>query len=137
MLENLEAKRRARERIYRLLEQDRFDADELHRRLFQNRDEILSLESRIAKVQAEIAAIDRKRAGDKALQAFPTDQHGAVEQLQEKIIALPPAAKKTLFHTLLEGDIVIGVDEDADEKWQIVRIPLVFKVEAFELVVCA
>ena len=131
-LENLEAKRRARERIDTLLEQDRFDADELHRRLFQNRDEILALERKLAELEAEIAAIEGEQAGDKALQAFLTDQSGVVEQLQEKIIALPPEAKKELFNTLLEGDIEIGVDEEIDEKWQIMRIPFVFKPEAFE-----
>ena len=41
-----------------------------------------------------------------------------------------PEAKKELFDTLLEGDIAIGVDTESEEKWQIVRIPMVFKVEA-------
>ena len=45
---------------------------------------------------------------------------------------MPPEAKKELFNTLLEGDIEIGVDEEIDEKWQIMRIPFVFKPEAFE-----
>ena len=43
-----------------------------------------------------------------------------------------PEDKKDLFDTLLEGDIEIGVDEESELKWQIVRIPLVFKAEAFE-----
>ncbi len=33
---------------------------------------------------------------------------------------------------MLECDIEIAVDTDRDEIWQIVRIPLVFKVEVFE-----
>jgi len=36
------------------------------------------------------------------------------------------------FHTLLEGDIEIRQDGEGDQRWQIVRIPLVFKMEAFE-----
>ena len=47
-------------------------------------------------------------------------------------MALPPAAKKELFNTLLEGDIEIAVDSEGEENWQIIRIPLEFKPEAFE-----
>ena len=43
---------------------------------------------------------------------------------------MPPEEKKPLFDRLLEGDIEIGLDGEGDHKWQIVRIPLVFKAEA-------
>ena len=56
-------------------------------------------------------------------------------EFQEKIIALSPAAKKELFDTLLEGDIVVGVDENAEGRWQIIGIPLVFKAESLAQIV--
>ena len=40
-------------------------------------------------------------------------------------------SKLDLFNTLLEGDIVIGVDTESGQNWQIVRISLVFKAEPF------
>ncbi len=40
--------------------------------------------------------------------------------------------KKELFDTLLEGDIEIGDGLGDGEKWQIVKMPLMFKPEAFK-----
>ena len=86
-------------------------------------------------VETEIAAIEGERTGDRVLQAFLLDQREAVEQLQEKLIALPPAAKKELFNTLLEVDIEIAVDNESDQNWQIIRVPLVFKGEVIGLII--
>lgn len=43
-------------------------------------------------------------------------------------------AKKELFDMLPEGDIEVGVDSNAEHNWQTVRVPLVFKPEAFNAV---
>ena len=40
--------------------------------------------------------------------------------------------KKDLFDMLLEGDLEFGLDTESEQKWQIVRITLVLKSEAFE-----
>ena len=130
--EQLETKKRSRERIFSMIDQDRFDTDELHRRLHQNREQVLALEGRSAQLEAEIAASENEREGDSLLQQFLKDKPKAMANVQEAIFRMQPENKKALFDTLLEGDIEIAVDEESDEKWQIVRIPLVFKPEAFE-----
>ena len=43
---------------------------------------------------------------------------------------VPRLDKKALFDTLLEGDIEVGLDGEGEQKWQIVRMPLVFKAQA-------
>jgi len=115
-----------------MIDQDRFDTDELHRRLHQNREQGLALEGRIAQLEAEIAAIEKEREGDSLLQKFQKDKPKAMENVQEAIFRMLPEEKRALFHTMLEGDIEVGLDGEGDQKWQIVRIPLVFKAEAFE-----
>ncbi len=52
-------------------------------------------------------------------------------RFQAMIHRLKPDDKKARFDTPLSGDIEIGVDEESDEKGQVVHIPLVFKPEAF------
>ena len=115
-----------------MIEQDRFDTDELHQRLHQNREELLNLERRIDRLRNGIAAIEKEREGDSLLQQFLKDKPKGVADVQEAIHRMPPEAKKDLFDTLLEGDIEIAVDTESEQNWQIVRIPLVFKPEAFE-----
>ncbi len=130
--EQLETKKRSRERIFSMIDQDRFDTDELHRRLHQNREQVLALEGRIDRLESEIAAIEKEREGDSLLKQFLKDKSKPTENVQEAINRMPPEEKKALFDTLLEGDIEAGLDGEGDQRWQIVRIPLVFKSEAFE-----
>lgn len=132
LLKRLKTKIRSRERIFSMIDQDRFDTDELHRRLHQNREEILALEGRVAQLEAEIAAIEKEREGDSLLQKFLKDKPKAMENVQEAIFRMPPEDKKVLFDTLPEGDIEVGLDGEGDQRWQIVRISLVFKTEAVE-----
>ncbi len=54
-----------------------------------------------------------------------------MENVQEAIHRLSPEDKKALFDTLLEGDMEVGLDGEGEPKWQIVRMPLVFKAGAF------
>ena len=130
--EQLETKRRSRERIFTMIEQDRFDTDELHQRLHQNSEELLTLERRIDRLRNGIAAIEKEREGDSLLQQFLKDNTKGVANVQEAIHRMPPEAKKEIFDTLLEGDIEVGLDGEGNQRWQIVRIPLVFKPEAFK-----
>lgn len=53
-------------------------------------------------------------------------------RFQEMIYCMKPDDKKARFDTPLSGNIEIGVDEENDEKGQVVHIPLVFKPEALE-----
>ena len=54
------------------------------------------------------------------------------EDLNRAIYRLPPKEKKDLIEGLVEGDIEIGDGLDGGEKWQIVRMSLAFKPEAFK-----
>ncbi len=92
-----------------LIDQERFDTDELHRRLHQNREQVLALKGRITQLEAEIAAIEKEREGDSLLlQQFPKDKTRAMKKVQEAIHRMSPGDKKALFDTLLEGNIEVG-----------------------------
>ncbi len=53
-------------------------------------------------------------------------------RFQEMIYRLKRDDKNARFDTPLSGAIEIGVDEESDEKGQVVHIPLVFQPEALE-----
>ena len=55
----------------------------------------------------------------------------ATDNLNRAIYGLPPKEKKNRIEALIEGDIQIGDGLGDGEKWQIVKLPLAFKPEAF------
>ncbi|MCH8873090.1 HAMP domain-containing protein [candidate division KSB1 bacterium] len=94
--------------------------------------EILDLKSKLGWLEEKIAKVKATRESDSMLKSFLLSKRAAVENLNRVIYSLPPKEKKDLIEGLVEGDIEIGDGEGDGEKWQIVRMPLVFKPEAFK-----
>ena len=117
---------------FRMLEEPDFDQSELAQLLHQNQSEILDLESKLELVKDKIARVKAARESDSMLKSFLLSKRAAVENLNRVIYGLPSREKKDLIEALIEGEIEIGAGEDEGEKWQIVRMPLVFKSEAFK-----
>lgn len=128
----LTRKKRSRDRMYRMLEEPDFDQNEVAQRLHQNQGEILDLESKLELVKDKIARVKAARESDSMLKSFLLSKRAAVENLNRVIYGLPAKEKKDLIKALVEGDIEIGDGEGDGEKWQIVRMPLVFKPAGFK-----
>ena len=124
--------KRFRDRMYRMLEEPDFEQGELAKRLHQNQSEILDLEWNLALLEEKITKVKAARDSDSMLQKFLLSKREATKDLNRVIYSLPPKEKKGLIEALVEGDIEIGDGLGDGEKWHILRMPLVFKPEAFK-----
>jgi len=131
--DEIKIKRRAKERVYRLLEQADFDPNELTRKLRDFENEILELESSVERTKTAGDDLKKAEGNDLVLRDFLLNKPEFLGNLQEEVIRLAPEDKKTLIESVLEKwKIRVSLYAEDQRRWMVEPFNFNFKPELFQ-----
>lgn len=110
----LAAKKKARERIYKLLEIDGSDVNEVYGKLKLNKDELITIESNLTEVKHKLSELLRIEQKEKERTDFLTNNKKQFATLRKEIRELSLEDRKTLVECMLSEPIKLDY-EDAIE----------------------
>ncbi len=108
---DVQTKKKARERLYRLTEAENCDLEELTKKLRINKDELMTLESRLADQENRLKELEESEQKVTERNEFMKDNRQNLKILRQEINSLQPADKKTLVEAMLSGPVTVGIRE--------------------------
>jgi len=134
--EELRRKELAKERLYSLLEEDKFNRDEFYQRLVKNEDEILRLKSFLADTQAKIETLREAKTNSEAFTEFVKGNLEWISGIQRELNDLSPLDKKRLAESLVDGKISVWIgrleDREKGPEWAVGNLKFSFNRAIFD-----
>jgi len=134
--EELRRKELAKERLYSLLEEDKFNRDEFYQRLAQNDNEILRLKSLLADTQAKIETLREAQANNEAFNEFVKGNQEWLSSIRQELNNLSPMDKKRLAESLVDGKISVWIgrleDGEKGPEWAVGNLKFSFNRAIFD-----
>ncbi|MGA2516744.1 MAG: recombinase family protein [Thermodesulfobacteriota bacterium] len=114
----------ARERIFDLIEDDRFDKNEMSRRLNRNKEETLIVEGKIKEARQKLTQAEEAKKNDVLYREFLKDKKGVLKKLAADLYKLSPDDMKRLAEGSINGKVklVLGYDETKDTEIAIPKL---------------
>lgn len=106
----------SRERIFDLMEDERFDKNEMARRLNQNKEETLTVEGKIKDAQQRLMQAREAKQNDGLYRRFMRDKKSVLKRLAGDLFRLGADDKKRLAEGSVSGKVKLerGYDEETD-----------------------
>lgn len=106
----------SRERIFDLIEDDRFDKNEMARKLNRNREETLTVEGKIKEARQRLAQAEAAKKNDDLYRQFLRDKKSVLRKLATDLQKLSPDDRKRLAEGSVTGKIklVRTYDDETD-----------------------
>jgi len=127
-VESLQADRKrlstSRERILDLIEDDRFDKNEMAGRLNRNREETLTAEGKIKEARQRLTQAEEAKKNDSLYRQFLKDKKGVLRKLAADLQKLSPDDRKRLAEGSVAGKIklVSGYDDATDTSMAVPKL---------------
>jgi site-specific DNA recombinase len=133
MIRELKRKERAKQNIYTMIEDERFDINDCYDKLRGNDKEMIELKSRINDFSIKRDALQSARANSFALLEFVKDNSEWLENMQIELANLRPDDKK-IFSESLIGKIAVykDVEAGAPKPWSFENLSINFNRAIFE-----
>jgi hypothetical protein len=106
----------SRDRIFELIEDDRFDKNEMARRLNTNREETLTIEGKIKEAQQRLIQIQEAKRNDDLYRQFLRNKKSVLRRLASDLWRLEPEDRKRLAEGSVVGKVKLfkGYDDETD-----------------------
>jgi DNA repair exonuclease SbcCD ATPase subunit len=111
---DLVTKQRTRKGLYRLLEMEGADLDELHSKLQENRDHILTMEANLKESQDRLIEFEESAKRENEIKEFLENNKSYLRQLRHDIRELPLSDRKLLVESMLNGPIEVSYQDDSE-----------------------
>ncbi|HEY5510604.1 MAG TPA: recombinase family protein [Prolixibacteraceae bacterium] len=108
-------KTKARERLFRMLDVEDLDENELHEKLRKNQDQILTVKGNLSDFQGKLDDLKGMEAKQKEIIEFYEKNKNHYASLRKEISNLAPLDRKTLVESMLQGPIRIDHQADSEE----------------------
>jgi len=105
-------KERARNNLYKLVEEDETNLGELKDRLRINKDEILALKGNLNESDLEYQGLVSLSESEKDISNFLSNNRNLVRKLRKDIFKLNSKDKKLLVESMLMGKVAVHYEED-------------------------
>jgi site-specific DNA recombinase len=113
---DLKKSTKAKDKLYNLFsEDDDFDKNDLLKHINIRKEEILDIKGQIKDTQKQIDDLEDSKANDKLWANFVKNEAEVIMRLKTDIVNLPPADKKRLIESMINGD-GIRIHGDSREK---------------------
>jgi site-specific DNA recombinase len=105
-------KERARNNLYKLVEEDETNLGELKDRLRINKDEILALKGNLNESDLEYQGLVSLSESEKDISSFLSNNRNLVRKLRKDIFKLNSKDKKLLLESMLKDKVTVHYEED-------------------------
>lgn len=120
-IQNLESERtaigRTKDRLYKLLQLEDLDVDELHKKLRENKDQRLLNEGNLTTAKTKLQELTLLQNQQKEIAEFYDKNKKHFEELRKQITRLNPADKKTLVESMVREPVKVNYNpvDDPDD----------------------
>jgi site-specific DNA recombinase len=113
---DLKAKERAKANIYKLLEMDDLNVDDLHKQLRENNEQIISLTSHITETENAVKEFEEAFANESKLNEIAKSDKVYLTKLLQELKALPLPDKKLLMESWIDGRVTVNHLPDTEDE---------------------
>jgi len=111
---DLLTKQRTRKGLYRLLEMEGADLNELHLKMQENRDHILTIEANLKESQDRLLEFEESAKRENEIKEFLENNKSYLRQLRNDIHELSLSDRKLLVESMLNEPIEVSYQEDSE-----------------------
>lgn len=103
---------RERANLFKLLQYDNADTNEIHQKLRKNKDELINIESSLTKLQEQLSSLEGIHIQEEKFAEFIKHNRDHLKSLREDIRNLDMKDRKLLVESMLLEKVVVDYQED-------------------------
>jgi site-specific DNA recombinase len=115
MKSDLLSKNKIRERLFKMLDVEDLDENELHDKLRKNKDQILTIEGNLLELKSKLDDLQNMETKQRQIIEFYEKNKNQYASLRKEIANLAPLDRKILVESMLKEPIRIDYQSDSEE----------------------